>query len=277
MHAATNTYTITTLPLFLCHKNKIIDIFKYNSKTTLNSITLSTNTFFLPQVPFMAISVVCPSCQARFNVSDKFAGQTGHCPKCKNPIKIPKASGDVTIHEPTKPAASSQAGHMPTVPIVFKEESVSRITITLLFAGSVLLLLAAYVAGKIFDAKSGEIEIPFLLQAATAVLVAIPCAKVGYTVMRDKELEPYQGRQLVLRVLVCSVIYASLWFVRGMIGIENPEIWQWLFLAPVFLFAGGFTAVVTFDLDWGVAVSHYTLYVILIALVRYISGLQPPL
>ena len=72
----------------------------------------------------MAISVVCPSCQARFNVSDKFAGQTGPCPKCKNPIKIPKASGDVTIHEPTKPAASSQAGHMPTVPIVFEEKSV---------------------------------------------------------------------------------------------------------------------------------------------------------
>ena len=33
VHAATNTHTITTLPLFLFHKNKIIDIFKYNSKS----------------------------------------------------------------------------------------------------------------------------------------------------------------------------------------------------------------------------------------------------
>ena len=225
----------------------------------------------------MAISVVCPTCQARFNVSDKFAGQTGPCPKCKSPIKIPKAYGDVTIHDPTTPAASPQARHMPTSPIVFEEESFSRITLTLLFAASILLMLAAYTSGKLFEVKSGQIEIPIILQAVTAIFVAISCAKVGYTVMRDKELEPYRGRQLAVRVLVCSVIYASLWFVRGMIGIENPEIWQWLFLAPVFLFAGGFTAVVSFDLDWGVAVSHYTLYVALIALVRYLAGLQPPL
>jgi len=33
VNAATNTHTITTLPLFLCHKNKIIDIFKYNLKS----------------------------------------------------------------------------------------------------------------------------------------------------------------------------------------------------------------------------------------------------
>ena len=225
----------------------------------------------------MAISVVCSTCQARFKVSDKFAGQTGPCPKCKNPIKIPKASSDVTIHDPTEAAASSNVGHMPTTPIVFKQESFSRITLTLVFSAGVLLFLAAYVAGRIFEVEPGRIEIPILLQAVTAVLVAIPCAKIGYTVMRDKELEPYRGRHLALRVLICSVAYASLWLVRGMIGIENPEIWQWLFLAPVFLFAGGLTAVVSFDLDWGVAVSHYSLYVVLIALVRYVSGLQPPL
>ena len=225
----------------------------------------------------MAISVVCSTCQARFKVSDKFAGQTGPCPKCKNPIKIPKASSDVTVHDPTEAAASSNVGHMPTSPIVFKQESFSRITLTLVFSAGVLLILAAYVAGRIFEVEPGRIEIPILLQAVTTVLVAIPCAKIGYTVMRDKELEPYRGRRLAIRVLICSVAYASLWLVRGMIGIENPEIWQWLFLAPVFLFAGGLTAVVSFDLDWGVAVSHYSLYVVLIALVRYVSGLQPPL
>jgi hypothetical protein len=225
----------------------------------------------------MAISVVCSTCQARFKVSDKFAGQTGPCPKCKNPIKIPKASSDVTIHDPTEATASPNVGHMPTSPIVFKQESFSRVALTLVFSAGVLLFLAAYVAGKIFEIEPGRIEIPIFLQAVTAVLVAIPCVKIGYTVMRDKELEPYRGQQLAIRVLICSVAYASLWLVRGMIGIENPEIWQWLFLAPVFLFAGGLTAVVSFDLDWSVAVSHYSLYVVLIALVRYISGLQPPL
>ena len=224
----------------------------------------------------MAISVVCTKCRARFNVSDKFAGQTGPCPKCKNPIKIPKPSGDVTIHDPTASAGSSSAGQLPITPIVFKEDSFSQIALTLVFVASVLLFLAAYILGKIFEVEPGRVEIPILLQTVTAILVAIPCTKIGYTVMRDKELESYQGRQLAARVLVCSVIYASLWIVRGMIGIENPEIWQWLFLAPIFLFAGGLTAATSFDLDWGVAVSHYSLYVVLIALVRYLAGLQPP-
>ena len=101
----------------------------------------------------MAISVVCSTCQARFKVSDKFAGQTGPCPKCKNPIKIPKASSDVTIHDPTEAAASSNVGHMPTTPIVFKQESFSRITLTLVFSAGVLLFLAAYVAGRIFEVE----------------------------------------------------------------------------------------------------------------------------
>ncbi len=225
----------------------------------------------------MAISVVCTKCQARFNVSDKFAGQTGPCPKCKHPIKIPKATGDVTIHEPSKPAESSQSGHMPTAPIVFEEESFSPISITILLVTGVLTLLAAYASGKVFSADSGELSIPFFLQALTAFFVAIPCARAGYTVMRDKELEPYKGRPLTVRVLVCSMIYAALWYVRGMIGIENPEIWQWTFLAPLFLFTGGLAAVLSFDIDWGVGVSHYSFYVILIALMRYLAGLQPPL
>ena len=225
----------------------------------------------------MAISVVCTKCQARFNVSDKFAGQTGPCPKCKQPIKIPKATGDVTIHEPSKATESSQSGHMPTAPIVFKEESFSPISVTILLVAGVLLLFGAYASGRVFKVETGQPAIPFLLQALTAFFVAIPCAKVGYTVMRDKELEPYRGRPLAIRVLVCSMVYAALWYVRGTIGIDSPEIWQWTFLAPVFLFMGGLTAVLSFDIDWGVGVSHYFFYVILIALVRYLAGLQPPL
>ena len=37
----------------------------------------------------MAIAVICPGCKASFRVSDKFAGQTGPCPKCKAPDKEP--------------------------------------------------------------------------------------------------------------------------------------------------------------------------------------------
>lgn len=60
---------------------------------------------------------------------------------------------------------------MPTTPIVFKEDSFSRITLTLVFAASVLLFLAAYISGQIFRAEPGRVEIPVLLQAVTAILL----------------------------------------------------------------------------------------------------------
>ena len=37
-----------------------------------------------------------------------------------------------------------------------------------------------------FRAEPGRVEIPVLLQAVTAILVAIPCTKIGYTVMRQR-------------------------------------------------------------------------------------------
>jgi len=51
------------------------------------------------------IRVHCPRCQTRFTTSDANAGKTGQCPKCGNPIQVPKAGP-----APAKPqAAPSQA------------------------------------------------------------------------------------------------------------------------------------------------------------------------
>lgn len=222
----------------------------------------------------MAISVVCAKCRARFNVSDKFAGQTGPCPKCKNPISIPKPAA-VTIHEPDRPTTSSKSGRMPTAPIVFEETPVSPVTITLIVAGLLMLLLAAFAAGKLFGNTEGTTAIPVWLLAVTAVAVALPSTRIGYAVVRDKELAGYTGRSLALRVLACSLVYAGLWLVRGTLMPGELEIWQWTFVAPFFLFAGGLAAVTSFDLDWEIGVSHYTLYVILTVFMRYLAGLPP--
>jgi len=42
----------------------------------------------------MPISVVCNTCNSGFTVSDKFAGKTGPCPKCKSPVKVPNPTAD---------------------------------------------------------------------------------------------------------------------------------------------------------------------------------------
>lgn len=222
----------------------------------------------------MAISVVCAKCRARFNVSDKFAGQTGPCPKCKNPISIPKPAA-VTIHEPDRPTTSSKSGRMPTAPIVFEEKPVSPVTITLIIGGLLLLLLAAFAAGKLFANAEGSPSIPGWLLAITAVAVALPSTRIGYAVVRDKELGGYTGGSLALRVLACSLVYAGLWLARGTLMQGELEIWQWTFVAPFFLFAGGLAAVTSFDLDWEVGVSHYAFYVFLTALMRFLAGLPP--
>ena len=222
----------------------------------------------------MAISVVCTKCRARFNVSDKFAGQTGPCPKCKNPISIPKPAA-VTIHEPDRPTTSSKAGRMPTAPIVFEEKPVSPVLITLIVGGLLLLLLAAFAAGQLYQTAEGAVTVPTWLLAVTAVAVALPTTRIGYGVVRDKELEAYAGRSLALRVLACSLVYAGLWWVRGTLGPGELEIWQWTFIAPFFLFAGGLAAVTSFDLDWGAGVGHYASYVFLTALMRYLAGFPP--
>ncbi len=57
----------------------------------------------------MPIPVVCPGCKVRFNVSEKFAGKKGPCPKCKVIITIPAAAQpEIKIHEPQEYASAGK-------------------------------------------------------------------------------------------------------------------------------------------------------------------------
>ena len=55
-----------------------------------------------------------------------------------------------------------------------------------------------------------------------AFLLAPPLVLGGYTFLRDDELEPYRGLPLIMRVLICSVIYAALWGVYAWLPSEGP-------------------------------------------------------
>src|SRR5690242_13692422 len=58
------------------------------------------------------IAVVCPSCHARFQVSEKFAGKEGPCPKCKQKITVPALGEEVKIHGPEEYEGAKDAkGH----------------------------------------------------------------------------------------------------------------------------------------------------------------------
>ena len=57
----------------------------------------------------MAITVLCPSCHARFAVHEKFAGKEGPCPKCKATIKVPAAADEVKVHAPEEYGGAKDA------------------------------------------------------------------------------------------------------------------------------------------------------------------------
>jgi len=222
----------------------------------------------------MPIQVVCSGCKGRFTVSDQFAGRTGPCPKCKQPIKVPTpAAQAVTIHEPEAPVTTSGGtGRVPTAPLASTEKPVSALLFWLVGAGTVACIVLALL-GRIAWGAGGP---PVGLLAVGAVLLAWPCVAIGYRLMRDRELEPWRGRAFAMRSVICAFVYAGLWGVRAMVPVEmTTEMWQWLFFAPIFCGIGALGSFATLDLEWGAAVAHFSLYVLVTAFLRWLAGLPP--
>ena len=219
----------------------------------------------------MAIKVLCPGCRTLFTVSDKFAGRTGPCPKCKASITIPAESvKEVTIHGPEQEAA--RAGRPPLGPIVFEEQPIPRAAFVAVGVGALVSMLLAFVAGRLWQPDA----FPAWLLALAAFVVAVPCAWIGYEIVRDRNLGPYRGRPLLVRTLVCAAVYALLWAVKGYLPADlTNDMWPWVYLGPPFFLAGSLAALAAYDLDWGTGVAHYSLYVMFTALLRWLAGFMP--
>ncbi|NDC54332.1 MAG: hypothetical protein EBZ74_08580 [Planctomycetia bacterium] len=222
----------------------------------------------------MPIQVLCPGCRSKFTVSDQFAGRTGPCPKCRRPITVPKPEAPtVTIHEPEPPAAAAQGtGRAPTAPIASTEKPVSALQFAVVGAGAMACLLLV-AAARVAWPPGGA---PTWALATAALGLAGPCAAIGYAVVRDRGLEPYRGRAFAARVAICAAAYAALWGIRAAVPAEmTTEMWQWLYVGPVFLGLGGLAAFAAFDLEWGTAVVHFSLYVLVTATLRWLAGFTP--
>jgi hypothetical protein len=219
----------------------------------------------------MAISVVCPSCKKRFQVSDQFAGQTGPCPNCKAPIKIPEKGPEVTIHAPETFASGGRGrgGELVTKPIARKQVKLQPVTAAAVVAGVVAAALVAYFARGLFQ----EMLIARIVGLA---LISPPLVLAAYWFLRDDELEPYSGKSLYIRAGACALVYMVLWAVFAYVadrGILTGELWTWFFVAPPFLFAGALVAYASLDLDFGNGFFHYAFYLLATVLFGWIAGL----
>lgn len=229
----------------------------------------------------MPIPVICPGCRAAFQVSDKFAGKKGPCPKCKTIITIPEAGPEIVIHAPKPEGPTDSTGRPVFMPILRQETVYSQTAIFAVVAAIVTVLLVSVVVGLATRSQGGP---PPLMLALGAMVLAPPLSLAGYAMLRDQEAVPYHGRSLYLRLAVTSVVYAVLWAVYWKIGemwVTHPppyELYSLLFIVPVMLGIGGLAAYSSFDLEFGPAVLHYGFYLAVTVILSLLAGVNwlPP-
>jgi len=219
----------------------------------------------------MPISVLCPSCKARFQVSEKFAGKQGPCPKCKAPITIPKLDEQVQIHAPEEFAAGGKTikGEAVLKPIARKETKLQLIPTVIAVCGAAAVLAIAWVAGDLFQ--------NIYVRAVALWAVSVPITVAGYSFLREEELEPHRGLWLWARAAVCSLGYLALWGAYYFIPPDmRSTTWSWFFIAPIILSMGAGIAWATYDLDFGNAFFHCCFYVACTLALGWIVKLEMP-
>ena len=201
----------------------------------------------------MPIHVICPGCHARFKVGDQHAGKTGACPKCKGQIQIPAAADEVIIHAPELEAGAKDAKGRSVLKPLKRKEAKFQLNYALVIGGAVLLTFAiAFVLGKQDMSPAAR----RLMLAVGAVLLGPPLAWAGYTFLRNDEMEPFRGQELLVRSLGGGLAFAAMWGLYWYLGYQlfelgevKLELFQLGILVGVALALGTGAAFVAFDFD----------------------------
>ena len=226
----------------------------------------------------MSIQVVCLHCQTRFKVSDKFAGKSGACPKCKGKIQVPDLGDEVVIHEPehSESGAKDATGQYVLKPVSRTDSKFNP----LILVAVVVVVIAVFAVALMMGGDGSGPRKDIL--AIGALLVAFPLGWAGYFFLRDDELEAYKGKELAVRTAICSLAYAALWglyaWLYPMILGDTPvEAWDpFLFVMVVPILAlGSGAAYVCYDISLGSGFFHYCLYLFVTVLLRWMMGLPP--
>jgi hypothetical protein len=250
----------------------------------------------------MPIQVTCSGCKATFNVSEKYAGRQGPCPKCKAVITIPKLEAakkveEVKIAAPEEAAggAKTAAGRPVLKPIERRDAKLSPVIAGAILGVIVVAFVAAWLAGPTLLAPA-PLVLPeersdptlssahnlqwwtaYTLRAVGLLIVGMPIVWAGYLVMRDDELEPFRGTGLLVRSLICFLIYSVLWGAYAFIPSDvTSSGYAWLYLAPPFFIVGFVAAFYCFELDVTSAAFHYIGFVTLTLMLGMTAGLTMP-
>lgn len=220
----------------------------------------------------MPIIVVCPGCRKRYSVSDKFAGKSGPCPNCKTMIQIPKKE-EVIIHGPEEFAGAGRGitGKPIAKPLTRRIWQVSPVFAVAVAGGTLAVIVATAVLGA-----TGILRENPILGGIGLTLVTFPLVIGGYNFLYDiEELEPYQGRALLIRGAICTLAYVAIWTGFCFFGGRylTGELWNWLIIGTPFVILGALAAVASFDFDFPTGLLHFGFYVLVATFLRWLAGL----
>jgi hypothetical protein len=192
-------------------------------------------------------------------------------------ITIPKKEDEVVIHAPTHSEAGAVGAGGRHVLKTFKRTDTKFQP--LLFTTVVAFVLVALLLALVLRA-SGPPET--WLKALAAIVLGPPLAWAGYTFLRDPELDAYRGTPLIIRSLICGLVYALLWLIFVFLGNQffgpdamqqGLEIWQMVVLVIPVLAAGTLAAFASFDLEPGSAFLNCALYFAVTVVLRLVAAL----
>ena len=220
----------------------------------------------------MSIRVTCRGCHTRFNVSERFAGKEGPCPKCKMIIKIPAATEQVVIHAPEGAGPKDSAGKSLSKPIFRQDADITPLTWTIVLGTILTFLVLAVVLRFQFPDKA---NFPWLITILAAIAAAVPAVYGAYGLLRDAELAAFKGKELWARVAICAAIYALLWGAMPLAhyATRSYDTLSWTIALVAMVGLGAFTSSLAFDLEYLMGLVHYGMYLGVTLLLRWIAGI----
>ncbi len=144
--------------------------------------------------------------------------------------------------------------------------------ITLIVSAIVGFFLGAVVMNVMVPDKT---KFPMPVIWAAAVLIAVPIVFGAYTVLRDQERGSFRGRELWIRVGICSLVYVALWFFMPIAkyAFDGYELGSWGCAVGGMIAAGAATSMLLLDFDYLFGIVHYGLYLGICLLGRLIVGI----
>ncbi len=200
----------------------------------------------------------------RFQVSEKFAGQKGPCPKCGHIIEIPKEK--VIIHAPDEIIVEGKKVKNPEFvrPIERESFSFTRRQIIVNIVGACCIVLFAYLFHFL---GSGIVK----WSAATLgiLVTAFALARTSYILVRNPDdLEIFLGRELFRKSAFTAIGYTIAWLVLEVfLFYFNPGLYVVLFLVPI-VFLASFIPLIFFDTDYSDSCMLFIVFVLVIVLLR---------